>query len=253
MRLKDRVTIVTGAGTGIGRATAERFAEEGALVALVGRRKEKLEEAAKAIGSSGGRFRVTPADVSEPGAMQRVVDALLSECGRIDCLVANAGVVVAREAALETTEEDWNTTLAVNLTGVHRSCLAVLPAMIAQASGVIVTMSSISGQIAVPKRASYAASKAGVIGYTRNLAVDYGRNGIRANCLCPAFVETDINRDALEAIKKDESSWQAFVERHPIGLGTPRDVANAALFLCSDEARWITGVDLSVDGGYTAL
>ena len=253
MRLQDRIAVVTGAGTGLGRATAELFAREGALVALVGRRAEKLEETAAAIGAAGGRFRVLPADVAAPGAMDDVAQALLAEHGRIDALVANAGVVFAREAALETDDEDWETTLDVNLTGVHRSCKAVLPAMVKQGAGAIVTVSSISGQIAVPKRASYAASKAGVIGYTRNLAVDYGPQGVRANCVCPASVETDINRASLDALKADPAAWQGMLDKHPLGLGTPDDVAHACLFLCSDEARWITGVDLSVDGGYTAL
>lgn len=251
MRLRDRVLVVTGAGTGLGRATAVLGAAEGAHLLLVGRRAEKLAETAAAIRAAGGTCDTAALDVAEPGALAGAVDDLAR--GRVDALVANAGVVIGREAALETGIEDWHETLRVNLTGVHYSAQAVLPYMVRARRGAIVTIASISGQIAVPKRASYAASKAGVIGYTRNLAVDYARHGIRANCVCPGFVETDINRASLAKIKADPVRWEAFLRTHPLGLGTPEDVAHAALFLCSDEARWITGVDLSVDGGYTAL
>ena len=253
MRLEGRTAVVTGAGTGLGRAIALAFAKEGSFVLLVGRRRAKLEETAEAIVHAGGRVRIAAVDVSELGAMDQAIDTLVEERGRVDALIANAGVVMAREAVLETSEEDWNTTLAINLTGVHRSCKAVLPHMVRQQSGAIVTISSISGQIAVPKRASYAASKGGVIAYTRNIAVDYARHKVRANCVCPGFVETDINAAALQKVREDEARWQAFVASHPLGLGKPVDVAHACLFLCSDESRWITGVDLSVDGGYTAL
>ncbi|TAH37390.1 MAG: SDR family oxidoreductase [Planctomycetota bacterium] len=253
MRLQDCVAVVTGAGSGLGRAAAELFAREGAFVLLVGRTRDKLEAVAGGIRASGGACGVEAADVGERGAMQRAVDALVRAHGRVDALVASAGVVIGREAALETTEEDWSETLRINLTGVHYSCLAVLAHMVAQQRGAIVTISSIGGQVAVPRRASYAASKGGVIAYTRNLAVDYARYGVRANCVCPAFVETDLNRASLAKVKADPEKWQALLRMHPLGLGQPEDVAQAALFLCSDESRWITGVDLSVDGGYTAL
>ncbi len=252
LRLAHKVSVVTGAGTGLGRATALAFAREGSHVVLVGRRPEPLAAVAQAIRQAGGSAETAPLDVAEPGAMDTLADRVAAERGHLDCLVASAGVVVAREAVLETREEDWQETLRVNLTGVHRSCAAVLRHMVRQHSGAIVTISSISGQVAVPKRASYAASKAGVIGYTRNIAVDYAPWNIRANCICPGFVETDINRAFLDDIHRDPAAWEAFVATHPLGLGRPEDVAAAALFLCSDEARWITGVDLSVDGGYTA-
>ena len=248
-----RTACITGAGTGLGRATAELFAARGCTVLLVGRRPGPLEELRAAIEERGGRALVEPGDVAEPGFMDEAVERLYREAGSVEALVANAGVVVARVGALETTEEDWQTTLRVNLTGVHRSCKAALRFMVEAGGGAIVTISSISGQVAVPLRASYSASKGGVIAYTRNLAVDYARAGVRANCICPGFVETDINRDSLRALQADPGAWRIFQSRHPLGLGRPEDVARAAWFLCSGEARWITGVDLSVDGGYTAL
>lgn len=253
MRLENKITVVTGAGSGLGRAVAELFAREGATVLLIGRRREKLEETQTAIRNQGGRTEIAALDVSEPGAMQGAITQLVNKHGRVDVLVANAGIVVARVAALQTTEEDWEQTLKVNLTGVHRSCTAVLPHMVQQEGGAVVAVSSISGQIAVPMRASYSASKAGVIGYMRNIAVDYAHAGVRANCVCPAFVETDLTRTSLQQIQKDPQQWSALLAKHPLGLGTPEDVAHACLFLSCAESRWITGVDLSVDGGYTAL
>jgi len=175
---------------------------------------------------------------------------MLEAEGRIDALVANAGIAYAREAALETSDEDWSETMRVNLGGVHRSCRAVLPTMIAAGGGAIVTVASIAGRVGMPKRGSYGASKAGVIGYTRDLAIDYAPHRIRANCVCPGFIVTDINRAALEAL--GEEAYAKLVARHPLGLGRPEDAAAAIHFLCSPEARWITGVALSVDGGYTA-
>lgn len=165
-------------------------------------------------------------------------------------MVANAGIAFAREAALETTAEDWSETLRVNLTGVHLSCTAVLPHMIAGGGGAIVTVASIAGQVGMARRGSYGPSKAGVIGYTRNLAIDYARHRIRANAVCPGFIETEINRASLAALPRAE--FEALVAKHPLGLGRPEDAAAAIWFLCSADARWITGVDLSVDGGFTA-
>ncbi|KAA3604334.1 MAG: SDR family NAD(P)-dependent oxidoreductase [Planctomycetota bacterium] len=251
-RLQNKNAIVTGAGTGLGRSIAETFAREGAFVVLIGRRRNKLEQTLQSIENNGGSAEVASLDVAEIGAMDEVADRLAAEHGKVDLLVANAGIVIAREAVLETTEEDWQETLRVNLTGVHRSCKAVLRHMVPQRSGNLVTIASICGQTGMAKRTSYGASKFGVVGYTRNIAVDYARFGIRANSVCPGFVETDINREALHNMRSDPERWSQFMAHNPLGFGQPEDVANACLFLCSDEARWITGIDLSVDGGYTA-
>ncbi|RMH04539.1 MAG: SDR family oxidoreductase [Planctomycetota bacterium] len=247
---EQRIVLVTGAGSGIGRATAERFAREGWRVVAIGRRAGKLAETAAALTAAGGLCETAPLDVAEPGAMAELATRVAAEHGRIDALVANAGIAYAREAALETTDEDWNETLRINLTGVHRSCTAVLPHMIARGAGAIVTVASIAGQVGMARRGSYGPSKAGVIGYTRNLAIDYAPHGIRANAVCPGFIETDINRASLAALPREE--YAALVAKHPLGLGRPEDAAAAIFFLCSDDARWITGVDLSVDGGFTA-
>ncbi len=250
------VVLVTGAGSGIGRATAERFAREGWWVVAIGRRAEKLAETAAAVGAdpavgaAGGGIETAALDVAEAGAMAALADRVAAARGRIDALVANAGIAYAREAALETTDEDWAETMRINLTGVHRSCSAVLPHLVARGAGAIVTIASIAGQVGMARRGSYGPSKAGVIGYTRNLAVDYAPHGIRANAVCPGFIVTDINRHSLAAL--GEEGLAALVAKHPLGLGRPEDAAAAIHFLCSEDSRWITGVDLSVDGGYTA-
>lgn len=253
-----RVVVITGAGTGIGRACALRFAREGWHCLLAGRRREKLEAVAAEIRAlpspSGARGAAGAAlealDAAEAGAMSAAIERLLAARGRVDALVANAGINPQRAPAHETSDEHWRETLRVNLDGVHRACTAVLPAMMKARSGAIVTLGSVAGQVGMLARGAYGPSKAAVIEYTRNLALDYAPYGIRANCVCPAFVVTDINRDWLNSLPK--AQHEALVAKHPLGLGQPEDVAAAAHFLCSAEARWITGVDLSVDGGYTA-
>jgi NAD(P)-dependent dehydrogenase (short-subunit alcohol dehydrogenase family) len=246
------VVAVTGAGTGIGRACALRFARGGWHVLLAGRRREKLEAVAAEIRALPGAAdcAVEPLDAAEPGAMEAAVGRLLEARGRLDALVANAGINPQRAPALETAEEHWRETLRVNLDGVRRSCTAALPAMIRARGGAIVTIGSVAGQTGMLARAAYGPSKAAVIAWTRNLALDYAPHGIRANCVCPAFVVTDINRGWLHSLPR--AQHDALVAKHPLGLGQPEDVAAAAHFLCTPEARWITGVDLAVDGGFTA-
>jgi dihydroanticapsin dehydrogenase len=253
MSRSPRTAIITGAGSGLGRATALRFAAEGCRLLLVGRREPALLETVAMIereSLSGQRCSIASLDVAGPRAMEDAVDAFAASYGSVDALVANAGINPQRTAALETDDEAWDETIRVNLTGVHRSATAVLPHMIEQESGAIVTLGSIAGQGAMADRAAYGPSKAGVIQYTRNLAVDYAEYHIRANCICPGFVITDINRAWVEGLPKEQR--KQLESRHPLGFGRPEDIASAVWFLCSPDARWITGVDLSVDGGYRA-
>ncbi|MBC8328346.1 MAG: SDR family oxidoreductase [Planctomycetes bacterium] len=253
---EQRVVLITGAGSGIGRASALRFAREGWRVVAIGRRREKVEETAAAIAAdaqaraAGGGCQTAALDVAEAGAMAALADSVVEARGRLDALVANAGIAYARHAALETSDEDWDETLRINLTGVHRSCTAVLPHMVAAGAGAIVTIASIAGQVGMAQRGSYGTSKAGVIGYTRNLAVDYAPHGVRANAGRPGFIVTAIHRHPLPAPGEPGPAEPG--AQPPPGLGEPEDAAAAIWFLCSDDSRWITGVDLSVDGGYTA-
>lgn len=246
------VVAITGAGSGIGRAAALRFARAGWFTLLVGRRREPLAATAAVVAAQPGApgAAVEPLDVAEPGAMADAIGRLVADRGRLDALVANAGINPQRAPAHETSDEHWRETLRVNLDGMHRSCVAALGPMLAAGRGAIVTVGSVAGMLGMKARGAYGPSKAAVIEYTRNLAVDYARRGVRANCVCPAFVVTDINRAWLEALP--ERQHQALVARHPLGIGRVEDVADAIHFLASDEARWITGVVLPVDGGYTA-
>lgn len=249
---ETRTVLITGAGTGIGRACALRFARAGWHATLAGRRREPLDSVAAEIaalpGSAGAA--VEPLDAAAPGAADVAVARLVAARGRLDALVANAGINPQRAPAHETADEHWRETMRVNLDGVHRSCVAALRPMMAARRGAILTIGSVAGMLGMAARGAYGPSKAAVIQYTRNLAIDYARHGIRANCVCPAFVVTDINRDWLESLPPERHA--ALVAAHPLGIGRAEDVAAAAWFLCSDEAAWITGVALPVDGGYTA-
>ncbi|MCP4094370.1 MAG: SDR family oxidoreductase [Planctomycetes bacterium] len=248
-----RTAVITGAGSGLGRATAIRFAAEGCRLLLIGRRQQALLETVAMIereSLNGQRCTIAPLDVADAGAMEEAVDQFAATHDHVDALVANAGINPQRTAALDTGDEHWDETIRVNLTGVHRSVTAVLPYMMEEESGAIVTLGSIAGQAAMKERASYGPTKAAVILYTKNLAVDYAKYNIRANALCPGFVITDICREWVEGLSREQR--KELEASHPLGLGKPEDIANAAWFLCGPDSRWISGVDLSVDGGYRA-
>ncbi|MBI3964382.1 MAG: 3-oxoacyl-ACP reductase FabG [Chloroflexi bacterium] len=251
MRLSERVAIVTGGGTGLGRAVALRCAAEGATVVVAGRRAEPLGQVVREIEAQGGRALAAPTDVTAGADVDRLVGRALEQFGRVDSLVNAAGVLTLRAPLGAVPEADWTQMLDVNLTGVYHCCKAALPAL-STARGCIVNFGSVSGMKGVPVNAAYGAAKAGVIQLTKCLAVDYAAAGVRVNVVCPGFVETDMNRH-LFAELRTSGQIAALEARHPLGLiGTPDDIANAVLFLLSDEARWITGVVLPVDGGMAA-
>lgn len=252
-RLAGKVAIVTGAAMGLGEAIARRFAEEGAAVACVDVKPEPNEAVARAIEAGGGVAVALAGDVGLAADATRLAEDVIRRFGRIDLLVNNAGILPSRETVLDTTERDWDETMRVNVKGVFLMSKAVLPAMVRQGSGALVNLSSITGVVGLPVRPAYSASKGAVAILTRQMAVDFGRHGIRVNALCPSFVITSINRALFDRMRAEGAPWERLLEQHPLRcLGEPRDVANAALFLASDEARWITGVTLPVDGGYTA-
>ena len=252
-RLHGKVAIVTGAAMGLGEAIARRFAEEGARIACVDVQPGPNDAVVEAIRAGGGEALSLEASVAVAGDTQRVVEAVLERFRAVDILVNNAGVLPSRETVLDTTEADWDVTMQVNVKGVFLMAKAVLPAMIRQGGGAIVNLSSITGVVGLPVRPAYSASKGAVAILTKQLAVDFGRHGIRVNALCPSFVITSINRAMFDRLRADAPAWERLLDQHLLRrLGEPRDVADAALFLASDEARWITGVTLPVDGGYTA-
>src|SRR5574341_469155 len=249
MRLKDKAVIVTGAGTGLGRSIATLFAREGARVVVNGRRPGPIAAVAEAIERAGGRAVPVAADVTVAAHVRRLVEAAVETFGRLDVLVNNAGVLPSRTKAADCSEEEGRATLDGNLTSVFLCCKHALPALI-EARGNIVNIASAAGLRASRHRAAYGASKAGVVLLTRSVALDYARHGVRVNAVCPAFIETDLNREWLAALR-ERGGYEALVRTHPLGLGEPDDVAYAAMFLASDEAKWITGIALPVDGGAT--
>lgn len=253
MRLQNKICLVTGGGSGLGRAIAERFGAEGARVAVVGRRADALAQTVATIEAAGGEACAIASDITLPESAAGCVRDALARWGRIDVLVNNAGAVIRKPCA-EMTIEEWDRVMDINLRAVFLMCHEVLPHMIAGGGGSIVNIASVSAARGQPSACSYSASKAGVCNFARSIANDYGRHGIRANNILPGLVETELSRSRLRPGETWEEVVAAqFLHHYPLGrIGAPADIANAALFLASDEASWISGVDLPVDGGYMA-
>jgi NAD(P)-dependent dehydrogenase (short-subunit alcohol dehydrogenase family) len=246
--------VITGAGMGIGRTTARLFAKEGAGVVAVDYDPESGRETAALIRADGGQAIFAQADVSDPAAVQNVVRTAIDRYGRIDVLHNNAGIDLPQATnVVETEVEDWDRTLAVNLKGVFLCCKAVLPEMVAQGGGVIVNTASVAGLAPMPQEAAYGASKGGLVLLTRQMARDYAGHNIRVNSVSPGPMEKPTHH-RLAYLREDPAAFerrQSFAERMPLGrMCRPEDVARAVLFLASDEASMITGVDLVVDGGF---
>lgn len=248
MRLHNKIALVTGAGSGIGRAIAELFAQEGARVVVDDRYGGRAQETVERIKAGGGDALAVEADVSKKVAVEAMVAQSLASYGRVDILVNNAAVGTGDDI-LHIGEADWDAGLAVVLKSVYLCCKAVLPGMIAQKSGAVVNIASVNGLAGLGEEA-YSAAKAGVINLTQNMALKYGRFNVRANVICPGTIQTPIWQPQLE---KDPQIFERLIPWYPLGrIGQPEDVAKAALFLASDEAAWITGVTLPVDGGLMA-
>lgn len=247
MRMKDKVVIVTGAGSGIGRATAVRMAAEGARVLCADAKGDGAQETAAQIATAGGEAVALLVDVTNEGSCGRMVEAALGQFGRITTLVNSAGVSAARRDAAPAPEE-WERVLGVNLSGTYLASRAALPQLAASGSGSVTNIASIFGLVGGSLSPAYAASKGGVVNLTRTMAVTWAPR-VRVNCVCPGVIETPMTAPFLS----DPSWHQPLKERHPVGrFGKPADVAAAILYLASDEAEFVTGVALPVDGGYTA-
>src|SRR5262245_25128635 len=251
MRLRGKVALVTGAGTGLGKGIALMFAQEGAAVALNGRRPEPLEKVRDELSRAGARALVAPGDATVAGDVARVVDRVVQEFGRLDVLVNNAGMIAERGSVGELSEESFRRTVDGNLLSTFLCSKHALPALL-RSRGNIVNVASLAGLRGAPRLSAYGAAKGAVVILTKDMAVDYAAAGVRVNCICPAYVETDLNREFLTELKRT-GGYDDLVKMHPLGfLGSPEDVAYAAVYLASDEARWMTGVVLNVDGGISA-
>lgn len=248
MRLKNKIALVTGGSRGIGLAVAERFAEEGAQVIIFTRDAERGTKATKSIPSA--YFVV--GDVSSADDCQRAVDETLAKHGQLDMLVNSAGIIYRNRTVEQTSEAEWDATFDVNVKGTFLMSKAALPAL-RTTQGAIVNLSSYVGMVGFAGASAYAASKAAIINLTRTMALDHAKEQIRVNAVCPGSVETDMIRDAWEQFGDVDEARRLWASKHPLGrIATPREVANAVLFLASDEASFITGVALPVDGGITA-
>jgi 3-oxoacyl-[acyl-carrier protein] reductase len=249
MKLNGKVAVVTGAGSGMGRAMAREFYEQGASVVVVDIRGDAAEETVVLVKDPDRSLALT-ADVSRRDQVEGVVSAVTQRFGRIDLLCNNAGVLDDYTPAHKTPDELWNRVIGVNLTGAFLFSRAVVPGMMAQKKGVIINTASISSFVAGGGGAAYTASKHGVLGLTRQLAFDYGKRGVRVNAICPGAIHTGMT-DHLLTPEGRNPHVDAAVAGTPAGRwGTPEEIAHLALFLASDEADFIHGAAFTADGGW---
>jgi NAD(P)-dependent dehydrogenase (short-subunit alcohol dehydrogenase family) len=252
MRLINKVALITGGNSGIGRATALLFAREGAKVALTGRDEERGKKVVEEIQKASGAAVFIRADVRSADDCREAVDKTLREFGRLDILFNNAGVYVPN-TVVGCPEAEWDMTIDVNLKGTYLMSRIVLPIMIAQGSGVIINNGSGWGITGGNEAASYCASKGGVVLLTKAMAIDHGRQGIRVNCLCPGDVDTPMLPADAKLRKIDWNDYLVEASNRPLGrIGTPDEIARVALFLATDDSSFMTGAVIAVDGGGTA-
>lgn len=252
MKLEQRVAVITGAGSGIGRAMVLLFAQEGASVLAADVNAAAAQETAAAVAKAGGTCQPFTVDVARPEQVRAMIEGAVSAYGRIDILCNNAGIGSTTDI-VECEPEEWDRVMTVNVKSVYLGCKYAIPYMVEQGSGVIVNTASVAGMVGLVKRASYSASKGAVIALTRQVAIEYVEMGIRVNCLCPGTVDSPWVGRLLNQADDPHAARAALVARQPVGrLGTPEEIAAAALYLASDDAAFITGTGLVIDGGLTA-
>ena len=251
-RLSGKVALITGGGTGIGRAIALAFAREGAGVAVAGRRLDKLREVISDMQEAGGAGLAVKCEVTSAADVQRAVKATVERFGRLNVLVNNAGMLhVSTVEGIS--EGEWDRMMTVNVKGPFLTSRAVLPEFRKCGGGAIVNIGSVLGLFAVKDRAAYSASKGAVTMLTKSMALDHAHEKIRVNCICPSVVETDLVKGVFDETAEGQARLKARLVTIPLGrLGKPEDVAAMAVYLASDESSWLTGAAIPLDGGVTA-
>lgn len=253
MKLKGKVAIITGAGSGIGRATALLFAREGARVVVADLVAAAGEETVAEITATGGEAVFVRVDVAHAAEVERMVSRAVESYGRLDILFNNAGLTLPAMVT-ETTEELWQKSIDVNLKGVMLGCKYAIPEMQKVGGGVIINTASMLGLVASPRQAPYCAAKGGVILLTKQVAIDFARDNIRVNCICPSEVDTPMHRKFIAESPDPEATKKRLLERIPLNrVAQPEEIATTVLFLASADSSYVTGVALPVDGGLTAL
>ena len=248
--LKGKVAIVTGAGGGVGKSITKRLASEGCKVVLVGRNRERLAKAAAEAGDKKNLLTVI-ADITKESEVLSAVEQTLSSFDRIDILVNNAGTINDPQCFHDTDEDQWKELIDTNMIGTFHVTKAVLPLMVKNKGGNIINVSSVLGVRAIPNvpLSVYGATKAGVIMFSKSIAVEYGPHGIRCNCICPSTIRSSL----IEPYLQDENAKKMLESTFPLRrIGEPDDIAGAVSYLCSDDAGWVTGSVLMIDGGVTA-
>lgn len=247
-RLKDKVALITGGGSGIGRASCRLFAEHGAKVVVADSVAEGGEQSVQDITVAGGQASFVQADVSKSADVQSMIRHTVQTYGRVDILFNNAGIEGPSATLVNYDEDAWERVIAIDLTSVYLGMKYVIPEMIKQGGGVILSTASVAGMVGFPGSGAYAAAKAGVINLTRVVALEYANKNIRVNCICPGIIATPMAQRVMGERPDDR-----VVRLEPIGrLGQAQDIANAALFLASDESSFATGAPFVIDGGYLA-
>lgn len=248
MRFQNRVAVVTGGATGIGRATALAFAREGAKVVVADVNEREGQETTRRVRNGGGEGLFVRTDVSQSADWRQLVDQTVQKYGRVDVLFNNAGIGGALAATADYTEEDFDKVIAINMRGVWLGMKTVIPQMVKQKKGAIVNTASILGLVGFAQAVAYTAAKHAVLGMTKVAAMEYAAQGIRINAVCPAFIKTPMVESGLTP-----EALQHIAQLHALGrLGESEEVAGLVLFLASDEASFMTGAAYLVDGGYTA-